>query len=137
MKNLVKHQKVSKYYDQDCSFVSIISMLKILFFYFILVPLNMPSEKGKEKKQKLLQEASQNCLLVKSVFERNEPSTTFHADTDSPDLRNDLWVSHEFTQPEETSNYDHPDNEPYKNNREHIKNSKYLNDSLNGILEKN
>ena len=98
----------------------------------------MPLEKRKEKqKQKLLQEASQNCLSVKSIFERKEPSTTFHVDTDSPDLQNDLWVSHEFTQPEETSNYNHPDNEPNKNNREHIKNSKYPNGSLNRIPEKN
>ena len=41
------------------------------------------------------------------------------------DLQNDLQVSREIIQPEETSNYDHPDNEPTKNNRAHIKNSKY------------
>ena len=98
----------------------------------------MPTQKRKEKqKQKLLQKASQNCLSIKTVFERNEPSTSSHRDTHSPDLRNDLQVSHEIIQPEETSNYDHPDNEPNENNREHIKNSKYPNASFNGIPEKN
>ena len=36
-----------------------------------------------------------------------------------------LQVLHEIIQPEETSNYDHPDNKPTKNNHVHIKNSKY------------
>ena len=64
---------------------------------------------------------SQNCLSVKIVFERNEPSTSFPTNTCSVDLRNDLQVSSEIIQPEETSNYDHPDNLPNENNREHIK----------------
>ena len=58
-------------------------------------------------------------------------------DTHSPDLQNDLQVSPEIIQAEETSNYDHPDNKPNENNSEHIKNSKYPNVSFNGILEKN
>ena len=97
----------------------------------------MPSQKRKEKqKQKLLQKASQNCLSIKTIFERNEPSTSSHTDTHSPDLRNDLQVSHEIIQPEETSYYDHPDNEPNENNREQIKNSKYPNDFLNASQRK-
>ena len=56
----------------------------------------------------------------KAIFERNEPSTSFHTDTHSPDLQNDLQVSPETIQPEETSDYDHPDSIPNENNREHI-----------------
>ena len=53
----------------------------------------MASQKRKEKqKQKLLQKASQNCLSIKIIFERNEPSASSHTDTHSPDLRNDLQV---------------------------------------------
>ena len=45
----------------------------------------MPSQKRKEKqKQKLLQKAGTNCLLIKAIFERNEPSTSSHRDTHSP-----------------------------------------------------
>ena len=58
-------------------------------------------------------------------------------DTHSPDLQNDLQVSPEIIQAEETSNYDHPDSKPNENNSKHIKNSKYPNVSFNGILEKN
>ena len=58
-------------------------------------------------------------------------------DTHSSDLQNDLQVSNEIIQPEETSHYDHPDNKPNENNHEHIKNSKYPNASFNGIPEKN
>ena len=37
----------------------------------------MPSQKRKERqKQKMLQKASQNCLSVEAIFERNEPSTS-------------------------------------------------------------
>ena len=43
----------------------------------------------------------------------------------------------EIKKPEETSNYDYPDNVPNENNREHIKNSKYPNVSFKGIPEKN
>ena len=43
----------------------------------------------------------------------------------------------ETIQPEETSNYDHPNNVLNENNREHIKNSKYPNIFFNGISEKN
>ena len=122
----------------SASFVSIISISKNLFFCFILVPLNVPSQKRKEKqKQKLLQKASRKCLSIKAIFERNEPSTSSHTDTHSRDLQNDLQVSHEIIQPEETSNYDHSDNEPNGNNRQHIKNSKYPNASFKGIPEKN
>ena len=47
-------------------FASIISVSKKLFYCFILVSLNMTSQKHKEKqKQKLLQKASQNCLAIK------------------------------------------------------------------------
>ena len=120
------------------SSVSIISISKNLFFCFILVPLDMPSQKRKEKqKQKLLQKASQNWLSIKAIFKRNEPSTSSHTDTHLPDLQNDSQVSHEIILPEETSNYDHTDNEPNENNQEHIKNSKYPNASFNRILEKN
>ena len=53
--------------------------------------INMPSQKRKEKqKQKLLQKASQNCVSIKAIFERNEPSTSSHTDTHSPSLQNDL-----------------------------------------------
>ena len=98
----------------------------------------MPSQKRKEKqKQKLLQKASQNWLSIKAIFKRNEPSTSSHTDTHLPDVRNDLQVSHEIILPEETSNYDHTDNEPNENNQEHIKNSKYPNASFNRIPEKN
>ena len=49
----------------------------------------MRSQKRKEKqKQKLLQKASQNCLSIKAIFERNEPYTTSHTDTHSLDLQN-------------------------------------------------
>ena len=99
----------------------------------------MPSQKRKEKeKQKLLQKAkiqmpkSQNCLSIKAIFERNEPTTSFRMNTHSPDLENDLQVS-----PEITSNYDNHDNVPNENNRQRIKNSKYANASFNGIPEKN
>ena len=86
----------------------------------------MPPQKRKEKqKQKLLQKPSQNYLSIKAIFEGNEPSTSSHTDTYLHDLQNDLQVSPEIIQPEETSNYNHPYNEPNKNNREHIKNSKY------------
>ena len=44
---------------------------------------------------------------------------------------------HEIIQPEETFNYDHHDNVPNENNRERIKNSKYLSASFNEIPEKN
>ena len=95
-------------------------------------------EKRKEKeKQKLLQKASQNCLSIKVTFERNEPTTSSHKITHSPDLHNDLQVSSEIIQPEETSNNNHHDNVPNENNRERIKNSKYPNASSNGIPEKN
>ena len=67
----------------------------------------MPSQKRKEK-QKLLQKANENCLSIKTIFERNESSTSSHTDTHPPDFRNDLHVSYEIIQPEETSNYDHP-----------------------------
>ena len=97
----------------------------------------MPLQKHKEKqKQKLVHKASQNCLSIKAIFERNEPSASSHMDIHSPDLQNDLHVSPEIIQPEETSNYDHPGNEPNENNREHIKNSKYRNVSFYGIPEK-
>ena len=84
-----------------------------------------------------MQKASQNCLSIKAIFERNEPTTSSHTITHSPDLQNDLQVSPEIIQPEETSNYDHHNNVPNENSRERTKNSKYLNASLNGILEKN
>ena len=59
----------------------------------------MPSQKRKEKeKQKLLQKASQNCLSIKAIFERNEPTTSSHTIPHSPDLQNDLQVSPEIIQ---------------------------------------
>ena len=98
----------------------------------------MPTQKRNEKqKQKLLQLSSQNCLSIKATFERNQSSTSSHTDTHSPDLQNDLQVSPETIQLEETSNYDCAVNVPNENNREHIKTSKYPNVSLNGIPEKN
>ena len=77
----------------------------------------MPSEerKGKEK-QKLLQKSSQNYLSNKVIFQRNEPPTNFHKDTYSLDLQNNLQVSLEVIQPEETSNYEQPVNGPNENN---------------------
>ena len=112
--------------------------MKNLFCCFILVPLNIPSQNRKTKeKQKLLQKASQNCLSIKAIFERNEPATSSHTITHSPYLQNDLQVSPEIIQPEETPNYDHHDNIPNENNRQRIKNSKYLNASFNGIPENN
>ena len=85
--------------------------MKNLFCCFILVPLNIPSQNRKTKeKQKLLQKASQNCLSIKAIFERNEPTTSSHTITHSPDLQNDLQVSPEIIQPEKTFNYDHHDN---------------------------
>ena len=54
----------------------------------------MPSQKRKKKqKQKLLQKASPDCLSVKAIFERNEPSTSSHTDTHSTDLQSNLQVS--------------------------------------------
>ena len=51
----------------------------------------MPSQRRKEKQtQKLLQKGSQNCLSIKAIFEKNEPSTSSHTDTHSPDLQNNL-----------------------------------------------
>ena len=97
----------------------------------------MPLQKRKKKAETETVIKSKSKLSIKTIFERNKPSTSSHADTHSPDLRNDLQVSHEIIQHEETSNYDHPDNEPNENNREYIKNSKYLNASFNGIQEKN
>ena len=42
----------------------------------------MPSQKHtKKQKQKLLQNTKQNCLSIKTIFERNEPSTSSHTDT--------------------------------------------------------
>ena len=70
-------------------------------------------------------------------MERNEPTTSSHTITHSPDLQNDLQVSPEIIQPEELPNYHHHDNVPNENNRERIKNSKYPNASFNGIPEKN
>ena len=56
----------------------------------MLVPYHMSSQKRKEKqKQKLLQKASQNYLSIKAIFGRNEPSTSYHTGTHSPDLQND------------------------------------------------
>ena len=93
----------------------------------------MSWQKRKEKqKQKLLPKAGQICLSVKAIFERNKPSTSSHTD-----LQNDLHVSPEIIQPEETSNYEYPDKVPSENNCEHIKNSKYPNVSFNGIPGKN
>ena len=47
----------------------------------------MPSQKCKEQqKHKLLQIASQGCLSIKAIFERNELSTSSHTNTQSPDL---------------------------------------------------
>ena len=83
----------------------------------------MPSQKQKEKqkqKQKLLQKASQNFLSVKNVFERNELSTRSHTDIQSADLQNDIQLSPEIIQTEETSKYDHLDNVPNENNRKDI-----------------
>ena len=97
----------------------------------------MPSQERKEEQQKLLQKESQNCLSIKISFDRNEPSTNSHTNTHSLDLQNDLLVSPEIIQPEETSNYNHPDSVPNENNGEHIKNSKYPNFSFNVIPEKN
>ena len=84
-----------------------------------------------------IQKASQNCLSIKAIFERNEPTTSSRTITHSPDLQNDLQVSPEIIQPEELPNYHHHDNVRNENNRERIKNSKYLNASFNGIPEKN
>ena len=65
----------------------------------------MPSQERKEKqKQKLLRKASQNCLSINAIFERNEPSTSSHADTHSLDLQNDLQLSPEIIPLEEASN---------------------------------
>ena len=98
----------------------------------------MPSQKRKkQEKQKLLQKASQKFLSVYAIFESNEPTSSSHTITHSPDLQNDLQVSPEIIQLEETCNYDHHDNLPNENNRESIKNSKYPNASFNGIPEKN
>ena len=97
----------------------------------------MPSQERKEEQQKLLQKESQNCLSIKISFDRNEPSTNSHTNTHSLDLQNDLLVSPEIIQPEETSNYNHPNSVPNESNGEHIKNSKYPNFSFNGIPEKN
>ena len=52
-------------------------------------------------KRKLLQkEAVTNCLSIKAIFERNEPSTSSQKDTHSADLQNNLQVSPEIIQPE-------------------------------------
>ena len=65
----------------------------------------MPSQERKEKqKQKLLQKASLNFLSINAIFERNEPSTSFHTDTHSLDLQNDLQLSPEIIPLEEASN---------------------------------
>ena len=91
----------------------------------------MRSQRRKEKqKQKMF-------LSIEAIFERNEPSTSSHTDTHSPDLQNDLQISPEIIQLKETSNYDQPDNVTNENNCGHIKSSKYPNVSLNGISEKN
>ena len=76
-------------------------------------------------------------MSIKAIFERNEPTTSSHTITHSPDLQNNLRVLPEIIQPEDTSNYDHNDNVPNENNREHIKNSKYWNVFFNKIPEKN
>ena len=78
----------------------------------------------------MLLKASQNCLWIKTVLERNEPSISSHTNTQSADLQKDLQVSLEVIQYEETSNYYHPENVPNENN------SKYSNASFNGIPEK-
>ena len=76
-------------------------------------------------------------LSIEAILERNEPSTSSHMDTHSPDLQNDLQISPEIIQLKKTSNYDQPDNVTNENNCGHIKSSKYPNVSLNGISEKN
>ena len=47
--------------------------------------LSQRRKKKKKQKQKLLQKASQNCLSIKAIFQRNEPSTSSHTNTNSPD----------------------------------------------------
>ena len=85
------------------------------FFLLYISTSQYPIAKTKRKAEtKTLQKASQNCLLVKNVFERNEPSTSCHTDTQSADLQNDAQHSSEFIQLEETSNYNYPDNVPKK-----------------------
>ena len=65
----------------------------------------MSSQESKEKqKLKLLQKASQDCLPINAIFERNEPSTSSYTDTYSPDFQNDLQVSPEIIPLEETYN---------------------------------
>ena len=104
------------------------------FYFFALYKYLLTSQKRKVKqKKKLLQKASQNCLSIKAIFERNEPSTSSHTDRHSPDLENDSQISPEIIQLERTSNYDHHDNVRNENNRERIKSSKYRNVSFNGI----
>ena len=76
-------------------------------------------------------------MSIKAIFERNEPTTSCHTITHSPDLQNDLQVSPEIIQPEETFNCDHHDNIPNEKNQKRIKNSKYPNASFNGTPEKN
>ena len=88
----------------------------------------MLSQKRKKKTEtKTATKSESDCLWIKTIFEKNEPSTN----TQSADLQKDLRVSLEIIQSEETSNYYHPDNVPNENN------SEYSNVPFNGIPEKN
>ena len=78
----------------------------------------MPLQKCKEKEKQTVTKSKSKL----SVFERNEPSTSSHMITHSPDLQNDLKDSPEIIQPEETSNYNHHGNITNENNGECIKN---------------
>ena len=78
----------------------------------------MPLQKCKEKEKQTVTKSKSKL----SVFERNEPSTSSHMITHSPDLQNDLKDSPEIIQLEETSNYNHHGNIPNENNGECIKN---------------
>ena len=98
----------------------LVCILKILLFALYKYLLISQNRKEKQKK-KLLQKASQDCLSIKAIFERNEPSTSSHTDRHSPDLENDSQVSPEIIQLERTSNYDHHDNLRNENNRERSK----------------
>ena len=85
--------------------------------------------KTKRKSEtKTATKSESNCLWIKTIFEKNEPSTSPHTNTQSA---KSTVISLEIIQSEETSNYYHPNNLPNENN------SGYPNVSFNGIPEKN
>ena len=111
--------------------------MKIFFFCFTLVPINMPSQKRKKRRNRncCKKEVKIVCQLKLFSREMNQLLVLIRLPTH---LSTKLFTGFTWSYPtEETSNYDNHDNVPNENNWERIKNSKYPNASFKGIPEKN